>query len=546
MKSIRLMAAALITLSMVACASAEQMAKMANNVKVNCDPAVLEAVAGTVDANLTVTYPEKYFNPKAILTVTPVVVYDGGETKLAPIIYQGEKVKDNYKTVSSKGQTVRERISFDFVEGMEVSSLELRGVASLKGKSVNLPVRKVADGINTTYMLVDQNGFISYKPDNYQDVIHQTAEGQIKYAVNSSEVTNKQINSQSIKDFQNAVESIKKDERSTITGTKVIAYASPEGGQKLNSKLSQRRSETADKAWDKVMKNSNLSDPEVLSMGQDWEGFQELVAQSDIEDKDLILRVLNMYSDPEVRENEIRNMSQVFLNLKKGILPELRRARFIADVEYKNYTSEELLQLIDNNIDVLDEDALLHAATLVQGFSKKKDLYEKAIDKFDSDRARFNLGVANLEAGQLSAAKRAFNSVKTQDADIENALGIIDMQAGNYDDALRHFKKAGDENATANRGVLDILQGNYSAAADELKNAPGCCYNKTLAYILNNDLNKAKASAQCESARVAYLKAIIAARQGDAQTVASELAKASKVPELARRAKTDIEFAQYR
>lgn len=545
-KGLRILSSALLCAAVAACSSAEKMAQMANNVAVTCDPPVLEAVAGDVDAALTVTYPEKYFLPNAILTVTPVLVYDGGEMKMKPFIYQGEKVKDNFKTVSSAGQTVRERIHFPFEEGMEVARLELRGVANYKGKSYNLPVRKVADGVNTTYMLVDKSGFIDYKPDNYQDVLHETTEGQIRYAVNSSEVTNKELNSQSIKDFKDALETIKNNDRANVTDTKIIAYASPEGGEKLNTKLSESRSQTADKAWDKIMKNEDVLDPEVLSMGQDWEGFQELVAQSNMEDKDLILRVLNMYSDPAVRENEIRNMSQIFLSLKDGILPQLRRARFIANVEYQNYTSDELLEMVDRNIDVLDEEALLRAASLVQGVSKKIDLYEKAIDKFGSDRARFNLGVANLEAGKLSAAKRAFQSVKTDDAELENALGVIDMQEGNYEDAVRHFKKANNENAMANRGVVDILQGNYSAAADELKNAPGCCYNKTLSLILNDEIDKAKESAQCQSARVAYLKAIIAARQGDGDTVVKELEKASKVPELARRAEKDIEFAMYR
>ncbi len=541
-----IIAGIILAFSLASCSSAEKMAQMAQNISVTCEPPVLEAIAENIDAVLTVTYPENYFNPNAILTVTPVLVYEGGEAKMRPLVYQGEKVKDNYKAVSSKGQTVKERVHFDFVEGMETARLELRGVASLGNKTYTLPVKKVADGTNTTYMLVDKSGFISLKEDNYQEVLHQTAEGQIKYAVNSSDVSAKELNSPSIQNFQQALQAIKDDDRMKVTGTKIIAYASPEGGEKLNTKLSKARSETADKAWDKVMKDSGAADPEVSSMGQDWEGFQALVAQSDIEDKDLILRVLNMYSDPAVRENEIKNMSEIYLSLKNSILPELRRARFIADVEYQNYTNDELLKLVDENLDILDEEAILRVASVAKGTSKKIDLYQTAIDKFDSDRARFNLGVVNLEAGKTAAAKRAFKSVKNVDADVENALGIIEMQDGNLDEATRHFKKANNALSTANQGIVDILQGNYSSAAKNLKDAPGCCFNKTLAYILDGDIDTAKKSAMCKSERVAYLKAIIAARQGDAEGVADNLQKATKVPVLARRAETDIEFAQYR
>lgn len=543
-KSVKILAAALMGLATVACSSVSKMAELADNVKVTCDPEVLEVVAGNIDADLTVTVPAKYFHPKAIVEVTPVLVYNGGEAKMEAFKYQGEKVKNNYKVVSNAGQTVKESVHFDYVEGMEKAELELRGVVKFKAKSLALPTKKVAVGCNTTYMLVEGDGYVPYKEDNYQAVIAQTEEGQILYNINSSDVRNSELKSQSIKDFQNALDEIKGNERKTLVGTEVVAYASPDGGQSLNAKLSDKRANTADKAWSKITKGKDVADPEVKSVGQDWVGFQELVSKSDIEDKDLILRVLSMYSDPAVRESEIKNMSEVYTSLKKEVLPELRRARFIANVQYKNYTSDELLKLVEENTDVLDEEALLHAASLVKSTDDKIDLYKKAVEKYNSDRAQFNLGVAYLNEGKVKDAKNAFAKVNTQDGDLENALGVIDLRNGNTEAAAKHFAKAGTEAAKANQGAVDILNGNYSKAASEL--AGTGTYNEALADILNGQPQKVESVLKCQCPKANYLRAVAAARQGNSSKVSEYLAKASKDKDLKNRLEDDVEFAQFK
>lgn len=541
-KSFKIITAAVIALSAVACSSAEKMAELAESVIVECNPTVLEAVAGNIDATLNVTYPAKYFHPKAILAVTPVLVYEGGEQAMSPLMYQGEKVKDNYKVVAKDGGVVTEKVHFTYVPGMEKAYLELRGVASYKTKSVNLPSKKVADGVNTTYMLVKKEGKVAYKADNYQEIIPQTEEGQILYTINSSDVRSAQLKSQSIKDFQAALDEINANSRKTLKGTEVVAYASPDGGESLNSKLSDKRAGTAGKAWSKVVKGHEASDPEVKSIGEDWEGFQELVSKSDIQDKDLILRVLSMYSDPAVRESEIKNMSEIYTELKGEVLPELRRARFIANVEYQNYTSEELMDLIEKNIDVLDEEALLRAASLV-GTDKKVDIYQKAVSKFNSDRAQFNIGVANLNLGKVDAAEAAFRKVATKDADLQNALGVVALRKGDLAEAAKCFAAAGTPDAVANQGVVDILSGDYTKAVEHLKDAAGCCHNTVLAYILTNQIDKADAAAHCQDAPVQYLRAIIAARQGKTADVKTYLEKAAKSEKFSKRAAKDIEFA---
>ena len=546
-KSFKFLSAAVLGLAAVACSSPEKMAEMAENVSVQCDPAVLEVVAGKINATVTVTYPADYFHPKAILEVTPVIVYEGGEAKMEPFVYQGEKVVDNYKVVPSDGSTVSEKVSFDYVPGMEKCYLELRSVVKYKNKSAEFPTRKVADGANTTYMLVDKSGKVDYKADNYQEIIKQTAEGQILYTINSSVVRNSQLKSDSIKDFQAAIDEIKGNERKEIVSTDIVAYASPDGGEELNSKLSGKRSETAEKAFGKVTKNHEVEAPvNVKSIGQDWEGFKDLVSKSDIEDKDLIIRVLSMYSDPAVREKEIKNMSAVYKTLAKEILPELRRARFIANVEFTNYSNEELLDLIESNIDVLDEEALLRAAAVAKSTDTKVTVYKKAIEKYGSTRAQYNLAVAYLNSDKLSDAKAALAKVSEKDADYQNAMGVVALREGNYAEAAKYFSAAGNQTSKENLAVLDILNGKYADAAAKLANATGCCHNKTLAYILAGQLDKAAASAKCASPSVSYLKAVIAARQGNANAVKENLRAAGKDSKLAERAAKDIEFAQYR
>ena len=538
--TIKSMAAAILGFAAIACSSPEKMAEQAENVIVKCDPAVLEVVAGEINATVSVTYPEDYFHPKAILEVTPVIVFDGGEVAMEPFMFQGEKVEDNYQVVPSAGSTVTKAVKFAYAPGMENCYLELRGVASHKKDKIDLPVKKVADGANTTYMLICKKANLPLKADNYQEVIKQTEEGQVLYQINSSVVRNSQTKSQSVKDFLAAVEAVKANERKTLVSTDVVAYASPDGKEDQNAKLSDNRSKSAEKAFNKITKKNPFGVPvNVTSVGEDWEGFQELVAASDIEDKDLIIRVLSMYSDPAVREQEIKNMSAVYKTLAKNVLPELRRARFIANVEFTNYSNEELLKLIDENIDVLDETAILRAATLVKENDQKIALYKKAIEKFNSNTAQYNLAVTYVMMDKLADAKAALAAC-AEDADVKNANGVIALLEGNNEEAAKLFKTAGNN---ANLAVVDVLNGDYAAAAAKVAGATD--YNAALIALLNGNTAPA-AALKCDCPCAAYLRAIAAARGGDAEGVKKNLETAKKCEKLAARAEKDIEFAQYR
>lgn len=522
---------------------AEQM-KLAENVKVSCTPEVLALVGDKIPAEITVTYPAKYFHPKATLEVTPVLVYEGGEQAAQTFTYQGEKVKDNYTVVAYGGGTVKESVSFKYAKGVEKSYLELRSVAYYNGKPIEIPAIKVADGCNVTQMLATTGGEYEFKKDAYQDVIKESAEGQILYDYNSANVKNSQLRSSSVKELQAALEEIESDPRYTVTGTRVVAYASPEGGQEYNAKLSDKRAASAKKVWKKVTGGMEADNLEIKSMGQDWEGFQEAVQKSDISDKELILRVLSMYSDPAVRESEIRNMSQVYTEINKNVFPELRRARFIADVDYQNFSEAELEELSRKAIDVLDEEALLRVAAKSDDPARKAELYKVAVKKFGSDRANFNLAVLALNDGKIDDAAKYLGAVKDADADVVNAKGVCELRKGDYDAAVKLFKQSGTTEAKANLGTVSLLEGKYSEAASELAGTGS--HNTAVAYILAGQLDKASAAITCNCPRSNYLRAIIAARKGNASDVAKYLEIAKKNPGLKARAEKDVEFANYR
>lgn len=545
-KIINILALAALVISAASCSKsrAEQMA-MAENVSIDCTPEVLALVGDQIKADITVSYPAKYFHPKAKLRVTPVLVYEGGEQEGQTFIYQGEKVKDNYTVVAYDGGTVRQAVAFDYVKGVEKSHLELRSVVDYNGTSYEVPAIKVADGCNVTQLFADDSGDYVFKKDAYQAVLKESAEGQVMYKVNSSYVRNSEYSSQSVKDLQAALEEIAADPRYSITDTRVVAYASPEGGQEHNAKLSDKRAASAQKAWDKVTGGLKAENIEVQSMGQDWDGFQEAIQKSDIEDKELILRVLSMYSDPAVRESEIRNMSQVYTEINKNVFPELRRARFIADLEYKNFTDAELEEMARVAVDALDEEALLRVAANAENAERKAELYKKAADNFGSDRAVYNLAVLALNEGKADQAISYLNKVKEVDSDVLNAKGVAELQKGNEAAAVKLFEQSGNEQAKANLGTIDLLNGNYAAAAAKLGETDN--HNKAVAYILNGQLDKAAESITCKCARSNYLRAIVAARQGKADDVAKYLDLVAKAkPELKAKADKDIEFANYR
>ena len=538
---------AVFSFGLASCNQAQKMIDAADQILIKCDPEVLEVVAGKIDATVSVTFPPEYFLPKATLEVTPVLLYIGGEVAGKPFVYQGEKITDNFKTVTKAGATISEKVHFDYVPGMEKSELVGRAKVYYKGKEYEYPADiKIADGANTTYMLVNTSGSYHYLPDGYKEVIPETAEAQIMYLINSSDVRGSELRSADVKDFQEALKALAGDERRAIKGTEIVAYASPDGPETLNNKLSANREKSATKAFSQITRKLEAGDVSSRTIGEDWEGFQELVGNSNIQDKELILRVLSMYSDPNVREREIKNMSAIYQSLKTNILPQLRRARFITNVEFTNYSAEELADLVENNIDVFDEPALLRAAANAKNIDSKIAIYKQAVKKFGTDKAKFNLAVAYLDKGDTAAAKDMLKKLDNQKFGCYyNTMGVVAMREEKYDEAAQWFAKHGnDGHSKQNQAVLDILNGKYDEAAAKL--AGTGTHNETIAYLLTNQLDKAAASIKGNCPNCNYKKAIIAARKGDVNAYNAAMEIVKKNEKLAERASKDVEFLKFR
>lgn len=522
----------------------EQMAAKASDIVIVCNPEVLTLVNGKIDVSLTCTYPAKYFCPEARMTVTPVLVYGDKEVKGDSFFYQGDKIKDNFKTISSDGGTVKEKCSFDFADGMQVSHLELRGTVLYGGSEYALPTRKVADGVNTTALLADLTGRCSYKADDYQFILHRTAEGQVLYTVNSSKVRSSQLNSQSIEDYHDQLDRIKQNDRYTIKGTQIVSYASPEGGKKFNDKLSDKRSDSAQKAWEIVGRGMEADGVDIISIGQDWEGFRKAVEQSKIKDKDLILRVLSMYSDPAVRESEIRNLSEIYTELKTVIFPELRRSRFVTNLDYRNYSEEDLDILAQQKIYMLDEEGLLRLASITDSPARREFLYNFAFEKFASKRAGYNLAAQAWKEGRAGAIGLHLDRLNDEnDPEVANLRGLMAMKDLEWEKAEDFFEKSGTAESRSNLGILYMLQGNWTKASAVMDDDDS---NKAVACLMAGAEEQAESIIKGDDALSEYLRAIVCARKGDKTAAAGHLAAAvEKDPSLAAREATDIEFAKF-
>ena len=517
-------------------------------------PQVLEAQAGKVPATINGKFPEKYFNKKAIVEVTPVLRWEGGEAKGQSATFQGEKVEGNDQTISYKmGGSYTMKTSFDYVPEMAKSELYLEFKATIGKKTVEIPAVKVADGVISTSEMVEQTletATPALGNDAFQRIIKEKRDANIMFLIQQANVRASELkNAQAFTDeAKNVNESVNKK----ITNIEISAYASPDGGLDLNTGLAEKRRDNTEKALGKQLKKAEI-DAQVLAdyTAEDWEGFQELVSKSNIQDKDLILRVLSMYKDPEQRETEIRNLSAVFTTLADEILPQLRRSRLTLNYKIIGKSDAELKQLSASTPEKLSVEELLYAATLTDNASEKKAIYTAATKQYPNDYRAYNnlAGLACAEGDYTAAANYVAQAAKlnASDADVKVNQALLALKQGNQSQAQTLLGSAGNS-AAANEalGNLYLMQGEYQKAVTAFGDAK--TNSAALAQILTSNYNKAKSTldaVQNKDAYTSYLGAILAARTNNADGAISNLKEAiQKDPSMAKKAATDLEFSK--
>ena len=517
-------------------------------------PQVLEAVGGQVPATINGKFPEKYFNKKAIVEVTPVLRWQGGEAKGQTATFQGEKVEANYQTINYQmGGNYTLRTSFDYRPEMAKSELYLDFLVRLGNKVMSIPSVKVADGVIATSELVGktiENANVSLGADAFQRIIKDKREEQIMFLIQQANIRSNQMGAAN--NFTNEVKDVNATSNQRISNIEISSYASPDGGVSLNRGLAEKRQDNTASLIEKNLKKSNINaDIDTRYTAQDWEGFQELVSKSNIQDKDLILRVLSMYSDPEEREREIKNISTVYRTLADDILPQLRRSRLTLNYEIIGKSDEEISTLARTNARELNNEELLYAATLTNDAAEQEAIYTQASRLFPNDyRAFNNLGKLAYEAGDLNKAEGLFKqALSKKDApEVNNNLALVALAKGDKAAAEQYLGKASGANELSETmGNLYVAQGQYDRAVNAFGDAK--TNSAALAQILAKDYNKARTTldaVQRPDAYTSYLKAIVGARTNNLNMVTTHLREAiSKQPSLKQQAAADLEFSKY-
>jgi len=545
----------LVALLVIAISSCGKMGELSSDY-FTTNPEVLEAVGGKVPVTITGKFPEKYFKKNAIVEVTPVLRWNGGEAKSQPATFQGEKVQGNDQTIAYKaGGTYTMKANFDYVPEMAKSELYLDFKIKRGKKEYTIPSVKIADGVIATSELPTVGSAnAAYAPDAFQRIIKQAQEAQIMFLIQQANLRASELKSAAMKDFNKKVVEVNGDTKNyKLNNIEVSAYASPDGGVKLNTGLAESRQNNAQKYLNKELKKGKINaQVDTKYTAQDWDGFQTLVSKSNIQDKDLILRVLSMYQDPEQRETEIKNISSVYKTLADEILPQLRRARLTANYDVIGRSDEEINEAFDKDAKVLSNEELLYAATLTSDNARKEAIYKKTTELYPADaRAYNNLGKMAYAAGDLAKAEGYFKQALSKNANSAEAntnLGLIELNKGNVANAENYLSKStGADAANEALGNLYIKQGQYDRAVNAFGDVK--TNSAALAQILAKDYNKAKntlAAVKNPDAYTDYLMAIVGARTNNADLVKSSMAKvAQKDAALAAKAQLDREFAKY-
>ncbi len=545
-------------LFLAGCAGLGSMEKAIETLNIKVNPETLIIRGDIVEVEITGNFPAKYFAKKVRLEATPVLVWDGGEAAFATEGFQGEDAAGNYTVVPFEaGKSFTYTASIPYDAAMEDGSrLELR-LRGLKGdKAIDFDPYVLCNGVITTPNLVQPDDKFAMTPDRFQRTMSYTLGDDINYAYNSSRVTTTETRQDGWKAMKDLFVLAASADSVSLTGATIEAYASPEGEISLNEDLATNRTESAQKALMKELKRKKIETAEgfytLIAKGEDWNGFKRLMKASDIADKDLILRVLEMYSDKSKREEEIRNIAKTYSEIEDQILPSLRRSEIAIDYTVEGYTDEQIITYATSTPALLTVEELLFSATLFDDVNMKYTIYAACADTYSSDlRGHNNAGVCLMEMGRRNQAEEAFNSARSLDPNNEavlNNLGAIARQKGKTDEAASLFGKAGSgPEVSYNKGLVAITQGNYGAAISTMSGATTA--NLALAKLLNGDASGAKTTlenANDDSAVSSYLLAICSARLGDGEGVKRNITDAiTKDGTLREKAKADLEFQKY-
>lgn len=521
-------------------------------------PQVLEAVGGKVPATINGKFPEKYFSKKAVVEVTPVLRWNGGEVKGQSAVFQGEKVQGNDQSISYKvGGNYTMKVSFDYVPEMAKSELYLQFTAKVGKKVVKIPEVKIADGVISTSELLGKtvgSANPANAADAFQRIIKQAKEAKIMFLIQQANLRASELKSGEVKDFNATVAEVNADTKGKkINNIEISAYASPDGGMDLNTKLAENRESNTASYLSKELKKGKI-DAAVDSKytAEDWSGFQELVSKSNIQDKELILRVLSMYSDPQQRETEIKNISSVYKTLADEILPQLRRSRLTLNYDLIGKSDAEIMEFFNSDPSKLNVEEILYASTLTNDAAKKQAIFAKTTELYPNDfRAYNNLAELAFRNGDVAKAESYANkaaSINASAPEVNMNLGLIALVKGNKAAAESYLAKAsGAKELNEALGNLYVAQGQYERAVNAFGDTK--TNSAALAQILSKDYNKAKTTltgVTAPDAYTDYLMAVLGARTNNASMVTSSLASAvKKEASLANRAATDLEFAKF-
>ncbi len=527
------------------------------NLAVTPSPVVLQGNDVTID--ITGTFPPKYFAKKVTVEATPYLVWEGGEVAFESVNFQGEDAAGNGTVVSwENGKSFNYTSTVTYVGEMKDNArLELRMSGAQGDKTGEFGAITMAKGVMATQDLIQPDEAFVIAPDNFQRVIRYVQDLTFNYGYQSSVVKSGEYRDEDWKATKDLFALAASADSVNVIGVTTTSYASPEGEISLNEDLAMDRAKSANKAVTRELgrKKLNMADDAVRAepKGEDWEGFKKAMRASDIADKDLILRVLEMYSDKNKREEEIKNIAKTYKEIENNILPDLRRSQVDISYTVEGYTDEELVDLAKNNAAILTVEELLFAATLFDDLNDKLEVYQNTARVHADDyRGHNNVGVVLTDLGRMKQAEESFNAAKalaSGNGVVNTNLGAMARQNGDAEGAAAYYGKAsGGAELSYNKGVLAIAQGDYGRAISSMGGS--ATLNLALAKILNGDANGARTTLQnsdSDSAIADYLKAVCAARLDDAAGVRRHIREAlNKDASLRNRALNDLEFRNHK